>query len=440
MQIVADLHLHSKYSRAVSKNMTLPIMAKMAQIKGIDLLSTGDFTHPDWFATLQEELVEENQGIYYVKNQKEKGFARYVIGGEISCIYTQNGKGRRVHLIVLLPSLEIAQKVNTKLKEAGCNLRSDGRPITGLPVTRICEILFSVSLDIIVIPAHIWTPWFGVFGSKSGFDSLRESFGKYAEKIYAIETGLSSNPEMNWRIKELDSRAIVSFSDAHSPDKLGRELTVFSSDKKESFAYLDLKSALQSRGDWKIAKTIEFYPEEGKYHIDGHRACGVTQDPLKTKTVGNICLVCGKVLTLGVLGRVQQLADREINLKKKTDKFGVEVYSEKDLNRPPYQMLVTLKGIIAEVLVKGVGTQSVTNLYDKCIGELGSELDILTKLDLKLIEKTGGEKLAQAVKKVRVGDIFISPGFDGVFGVVSIWPKEGKTVISKTTNQMTLFK
>ncbi len=217
--IVADLHLHSKYSRAVSPQMDLSVMAKMAVIKGINFLATGDFTNPEWFLNLQDQLIEQNEGVYMVKNQEGTDVVRYIVGGEISCIFTQYGKGRRIHVIVLLPSLEIASKVRQEMERRGCNLRSDGRPIISLSIRQLCELLFTIDPSILVIPAHIWTPWFGVLGAKSGFDSLRECYGEYAENIFAVETGLSSNPEMNWKINELDNRSIVSFSDAHSPEK-----------------------------------------------------------------------------------------------------------------------------------------------------------------------------------------------------------------------------
>ncbi|NMC36556.1 DNA helicase UvrD [Candidatus Beckwithbacteria bacterium] len=436
MQLVADLHLHSKYSRAVSKNMTLPIMAKMAKVKGIDLLATGDFTHPLWIRELESQLEETKQGIYRVKSESEG--ALYILGTEISCIYSQGGKGRRIHILVFAPNLETVKKINEAMRNRGCNLMSDGRPIIGLSIIDLCKLLFGISEDIILIPAHVWTPWFGLLGSKSGFDSLRECCGTYAEKIYAVETGLSSDPAMNWRITEFDNRSIVSFSDAHSPDKLGRELTIFESKNKENFSYQDFKAALQKKGDWRIKETIEFYPEEGKYHVDGHAKCNIRQLPQETRSRGQMCHVCGKPLTLGVMGRVEQLASRDVEIVKKTDKQGITHYQAEQSGTNPYVMLVPLKEIIAEILEKGVNTKAVAILYDQLIDQFKSELAILREVDIKAIESVGGTKLGQAIAKVRSGDIVVEPGYDGVFGTVKIWGN-GATDNTPSQSQLGLF-
>ncbi|MGI5828321.1 MAG: endonuclease Q family protein [Patescibacteria group bacterium] len=433
MKVVADLHLHSKYSRAVSSKMTLPIMAEYAQIKGINLLSTGDFTHPEWVKELDSCLEEVASGMYKIGNTAEN--VRYILGTEISCIFTQGGKGRRIHLLVFAPNLKTVHKINLALKKKGCNLNSDGRPIIGLSAIELCETLFSISEEIVVIPAHIWTPWFGLLGSKSGFDSLRESCDKYAEKIYAVETGLSSDPAMNWKIAELNKRSIVSFSDAHSPEKLGRELTVFESSQSTELTYQSFAGALKGTGKWRIVYTIEFYPEEGKYHVDGHRLCGVWQLPHETRQKGKTCHVCGKPLTLGVLGRVEELAQgKKIIVEKKKDNNGVMFYHYS--SRPPYAMLVPLQEIVAEALQKGVKTKAVTKLYDVLVKRFGSELEVLMEVKTKDLMEYD-TKLAEAVKKVRSGDIFVQPGYDGVFGTVKIWSDGSKEVSSK--EQMYLF-
>ncbi|MDP4030728.1 MAG: endonuclease Q family protein, partial [Candidatus Beckwithbacteria bacterium] len=290
MQVVADLQLHSKYSRAVSPDMVIPIMAEWGEKKGIDLLATGDWTHPLWFKELEANLEEAGEGIYKLKNSTKK--TRFLLSGEISSIYTDGGKGRRVHTLFFAPSLEVVRKINEELVKRGANLLSDGRPIVGLSCQQLCEAVWGIDERVLVIPAHAWTPWFSLYGSKSGFDSIEACFGKYSDKIYAVETGLSSDPVMNWRIPDLDSRAIISSSDAHSPKKMGREATVFSGDLKGELTFTDIAGAIgerflgENKGRLKIAYTIEFYPEEGKYHYTGHRNCKVVQSPEETKKKG----------------------------------------------------------------------------------------------------------------------------------------------------------
>jgi uncharacterized protein (TIGR00375 family) len=433
MQIVADLHLHSKYSRAVSKHMDLEIMVQMAEIKGIDLLSCGDFTHPAWIDEIREKLKETERGVYKLNNNSK---VRYLLGTEISCIFTQGGKGRRIHTLVFAPSIEIVEKINKKLRERGCNFRSDGRPIIGLSLIELCRILFSIDENIVVIPAHVWTPWFGMLGSKSGFDSLRECYGDYAEKIYAIETGLSSDPSMNWQIEEFDNLSIVSFSDAHSPAKLGRELTIFESSGKNEFCYVDFMKALQKKGKWRISKTLEFYPEEGKYHIDGHRNCGVWQEPSKTKKIGRTCSVCGKILTLGVMGRVEELSrKKKIETEKKDINENCVYGSERKI---PYIKIVPLLEILSEALEKGVNTKTVKNKYDEMIKVFGTEIDILIKIPIKKI-KEWDSWIGGGIERVRRGQIYVRPGYDGVFGQVKIWRDEMAEKEDESKKQMTLF-
>lgn len=440
MRLVADLHLHSKYSRAVSQNMVLSVMAKMAKVKGIDLLATGDFTHPLWVKELDAQLEEVSAGIYEVRGGEKAGnLAQYILGTEISCIYSQGGRGRRIHVLVFAPNLEVVHKINEAMRQAGCNLLSDGRPIIGLSLIQLTELLFGIDEQVVVIPAHVWTPWFGLYGSQSGFDSLQEAFGDHADKIYAVETGLSSDPAMNWRIAELDGRAIVSFSDAHSPAKLGRELTVFIGRDKRSgkFTYRDFVQALKQARKEQIALTIEFYPEEGKYHYTGHRNCQVVQSPEETRKRGATCHVCGRPLTVGVIYRVDQLAGREIGeaLVKTQTQEGVCMY--KCDGRPPYMMLVPLLEILAEVFAMGQNTAKVQTEYDKLVGHFGSELQVLTKTSLDDLEKISGAKFAEAMGRVRRGDIFIAPGYDGIFGKVKIWGE--KEEVKRNEEQMSLF-
>ena len=426
--------------------MVLPTMAEMAEKKGIDLLATGDFTHPLWVKELESQLQETAEGIYILKGDGNKNRkARYILGTEISCIYSQGDKGRRVHVLVFAPNLEIVHKINQAMKERGCNLMSDGRPIIGLSVVELCQLLFEIDKDIVVIPAHVWTPWFSLYGSKSGFDSLEECFGKYAGRIFVVETGLSSDPAMNWRIKELDNRSIVSFSDAHSPAKLGRELTVFKrlpggrGQGQENFSYQDFRGTLRQKGDWRIACTIEFYPEEGKYHYTGHRNCQIIQDPEETRKKGTTCPVCGRPLTIGVMHRVGQLAGREIKeveIQTKRTDTGVRLISCP--SRPAYIMLVPLLEVLGEVFEKGVSTVKVQTEYDRLVNQFGSELKILTKISLADLESISGPKLREAVEKVRKGDIFITPGYDGVFGTVKIWGKEEEEKRA-SKEQMSMF-
>ena len=471
MKIVADLHLHSKYSRAVSPQMEPRIMAQWAFQKGIDLIATSDWTHPLWLKELEGSLEETGEGIFRLKgslnrrlksaNTKKKQEPRFILSTEISSIYSQGGKGRRIHNLVYIPSFATAHKINDELKRRGCNLMSDGRPIIGLSSIELAELVWSVDEDCLIIPAHCWTPWFALYGSKSGFDSIEECYGKFSDRIYAIETGLSSDPAMNWRIKDLETRSIVSFSDAHSPAKLGREATVFQKKTKnqkpktkntnlnmKKFSFNDLAGAIKQdkNSDWEIAYTIEFHPEEGKYHYTGHRNCGVKHSPEETKSKGTTCSVCGRALTLGVMHRVEELAgyDEFKPLKKESEAGLIGYYHPKDKSRPPYVMLVPLMEILAESFNIGVQSQRVKNEYENLTKNLGSEFDILTSIKIEEIKSLAGEKAAQGVQKARKGDIVIDPGFDGVFGTVKIWSpektgkEEDKDLLS-AKEQMSLF-
>ena len=304
MEYVADLHLHSKYSRAVSPNMVLPQMALWAKKKGINILSTGDWTHPLWFREIKDQLVEGEQGLFKLKNSDDKSKdLQFLLSVEISSIYSQGGRGHRIHNLVFSPSFETAEKINKELVKRGGNLASDGRPIIGLSSIQLLELIRSIDENVLLIPCHAWTPWFSLYGSNSGFDSIEEAFGNYAKYIYGVETGLSSDPFMNWQISELKNRSILSFSDAHSLMKMGREATVFvpkddppvgGSNDNGKITFNDIVSAIKKEeaAKFKIGYTIEFYPEEGKYHYNGHRNCQVVQTPQETKEKGKICPVC----------------------------------------------------------------------------------------------------------------------------------------------------
>lgn len=414
MKVIADLHLHSKYSRAVSQQMVIPEMAQWAKKKGINLIAIPDWTHPLGLREIKENLTEVGEGIF--QNKGEAREVSFLLSTEISSIYKQGGQSRRIHNQILAPSLAVAEKINEALRNRGANLLSDGRPIVGLSSIEICDLVFSISPDCLIIPNHAWTPWFSLYGSQSGFDSIQECFGQFTDQIFAIETGLSSDPSMNWRIKELDNRSIVSFSDAHSPSKIGREATVFEIEGRLS--YPAIRKAIQEK---RIVSTVEFYPEEGKYHYTGHRKCGVVQSPAETKKLGATCPVCGKSLTVGVMHRVEELASRP------------EGYQPK--NRPFYQMLVPLQEIISEALKVGVSSQSVQSEYHRLVTELESEFNVLLNTKIKSLVKVAGEKIAEGVKKVREGDLVIDPGYDGVFGTVKIWGKKEK----ETKKQLSLF-
>ena len=303
MKFAADFHIHSRYSRATSPSINLPNLDSWAKIKGIKVLGTGDFTHPGWFDEIKKELEPAESGLFKLKKQDSK--TRFILTSEISCIYSQGGRVRKIHIIVFAPSFKAVEKINLKLGEIG-NLKSDGRPILGLNAKELVKIVLEADENCMVVPAHAWTPWFSVFGSKSGFDSLEECFGEYTKYIYAIETGLSSDPAMNWRLSQLDKITLISNSDSHSLAKIGREANVFDTE----LDYDAITEIIKNHDNKKFLYTIEFFPEEGKYHYDGHRDCNLSLKPEQSKKYNNICPRCGKPLVIGVLNRVEELADR----------------------------------------------------------------------------------------------------------------------------------
>lgn len=448
MEFVADLHLHSKYSRAVSRDMILPVMAEWGKRKGIDILTTGDWTHPLWFREIRGQLEEAGEGVYKLKsetrnpkletnpnNQKSKIQKQkepvFLLTVEVSSIYSQGGKLRRIHNLIFAPSFEIAEKINKELARRGVNLMSDGRPIMGLSSRDLIELVLGVDKRALLIPCHAWTPWFSLYGSNSGFDSIEECFGDYSKYIYAVETGLSSDPAMNWKIAELSNRSILSFSDAHSPAKMGREATVFRIKNEElrmknyQISYNDIAGAIkQAAGsNLEIGYTIEFYPEEGKYHYTGHRNCKVVQSPEQTAKNGTTCPVCGRNLTVGVEHRVQELAKEggSIKYEIRNDENGVKWIHDANGKRPPYVSLVPLLEIIAEALSSTTSSQRVKDLYDQLTKSLGTEVAILLRTPISDIERHAGAHVAEGIKKVRERNIVVIPGYDGVYGVVKIW-------------------
>lgn len=427
MHFVSDLHLHSKYSRAVSPNMTLPVMAQNAMIKGIDILTASDFTHPLWFKEIQTQLEDAGGGMYRLTGDSPYKKIIFLLSTEISSIYKQNDKLRRIHNLIFVPSLEVAEKVNKELVKRGCNLSADGRPIVGLSSKALLELILSIDDRSYLIPCHIWTPHFGIYGSASGFDSLEEAFGELAPQIHGIETGLSSDPDMNWQVTELKNRTILSFSDAHSAPKMAREATVFDLEAptydniSRAIKYYALKDEKN-----KIAYTLEFYPEEGKYHFSGHRNCKVIFGPEEVREKGSICPVCRKRLTEGVFMRVAQLSSPDLfgRAEEKMNTHGLKWYQDKSHLQPPYVKLVPLLEIVAEGMDSTVNSQKAKNMFAKLCTELQSEIEVLLRAPLDAIEKVAGWKITEAVKKVREGNIAIDPGFDGEFGKVRIWTDE----------------
>ena len=424
MEFVADLHLHSKYSRAVSKDMNLENMAIWASKKGLDIVSATDWTHPLWFRELTQQLEEAEDGLFKLKDSSYN--TRFLLSVEISSIYTQKGKVHRIHNLVWSPSFSTSEKISKELINRGCNLSSDGRPIIGLSSTSLAELVFSIDSMAMIIPCHIWTPWFSLYGANSGFDLIEDCFGEYSKFIYGVETGLSSDPFMNWQIKELENRSILSFSDAHSMAKMGREATIFSSidkNSKEKISYKDITDAIKKTSKkFKIGYTLEFYPEEGKYHYTGHRNCNFVQTPQNTRKEGNICPVCKKPLTIGVMYRVEELAKEKFSKESsKINPNGVKWIIDEKKIHPPFVKLVPLLEIVAESLSSTVSSQRVLGVYNELCKKFGSELNVLLKTQVSDIEKEGGEKIADGVKRVRGGNIVILPGYDGVYGVVKIW-------------------
>ncbi len=372
--------------------MDLPEMSRWAAAKGIGLLGTGDVIHPSWIRSLERRLrPTQEEGIYLYRG------TRFLLTGEISCIWRQDGRGRRIHLLYLVPSLAQAKKIQRELGRLG-NIASDGRPILGTSARRAAEAIWEASEKTLIVPAHIWTPWYSLFGSKSGFDRLETCLGEHAGRIAAVETGLSSDPAMNRRVAALDGLSLLSFSDAHSPSRLGREATIF--DVPElSFSALD--RAIRGRGG--CVETIELYPEEGKYFYDGHRGCGVALSPREARARAGRCPVCGKPLTLGVLHRVEDLADR-------AEPAGL----------PCSRHIVPLVEVIAQALGQRSGTKRVQSAYAELIRGVGDEYSILFDRSFNEIERVAGTGVAKAIVRVRRGSVVIEPGYDGVYGKVRI--------------------
>lgn len=428
MQLIVDLHLHSHYSRATSKDANIEGLYKWGKIKGITVLGTGDFTHPEWFAELREKLEPAEQGLFRLREDiaaeidaslpesVRKNTIRFVLTVEISNIYSKGGKVRKLHNVIIVPDFETASAINAQLERIG-NLKADGRPILGLDSKELLRITVDTNKKNLFIPAHIWTPWFSMFGSKSGFDTVEEAFEELAPEIKAIETGLSSDPFMNWRLSQLDRMAIVSNSDAHSPQKLGREATVIDA----FMAYDDIINAIKTN-DKRLVGTIEFFPAEGKYHYDGHRVCDVRFTPRETKEHNGICPKCGKPLVIGVDHRVDDLADRANSYQPQSHKT--------------VEYIIPLPEIIAEIKGVGVGSKRVQEEYAKVYSTFGDEFSILRSVELSKIRENGFPELASCVERMRNGDVKIEPGYDGVYGVITLFSNEAER--TEVSDQMSL--
>lgn len=416
MKFIADFHIHSKYSRATSKQMDLENLDKWAKIKGIKVLGTGDFTHPEWFKGLKEKLEPAQAGLFKIKGGGSDG-TRFILTSEISCIYSKAGRVRKIHILVFAPSFDIVEKINTHLGWIG-NLKADGRPILGLDAKELAKIVLNISKDCLVVPGHIWTPWFSLFGSRSGFDSIEECFEEFSKYIYAGETGLSSDPKMCWRWSALDKITLISNSDSHSPRKIGREANVFDTD----LSYPAIVSAIKEKDPQKFLYTIEFFPQEGKYHYDGHRACDICLAPQQSKKYNNICPNCGRPLTLGVAHRVDELADRKKSTKPK--------------GAIPFRNLIPLEEIIAESLGVGTGTKKVEAEYKNLIEKLDNEFTVLLEASQPDLQNATLPEIAEAVIRVRQGKVQIEPGYDGVYGKIKIFSQAEK---KDSIRQKTLF-
>ncbi|MGE5196917.1 MAG: endonuclease Q family protein, partial [Deltaproteobacteria bacterium] len=396
MEFIADFHIHSKYSRATSKDMDVEHIAEWAKLKGITLMGTGDFTHHLWLEELKYKLEDLGNGLFKYKD------VHFILTAEISSIYSKNGRGYRIHNLIFCPSFKSVDKINTALSRYG-NLASDGRPIIGMDAQELARVVLDIDGNCMIVPGHIWTPWFSLFGSMSGFDRIQDCFEDQTSNIFALETGLSSDPAMNWRLSALDKFTLVSNSDSHSPSKIGREANVFNCE----LSYGTIREVLKSKDKTKFLYTIEFFPEEGKYHFDGHRLCGVRFSPEETKAHNTKCPKCGKQVTVGVMNRVEKLADRPAGYRPS--------------NAIDFRNLIPLEEIIAQA--KGLSPTSVAveRDYRAFLAKFGTEFDILIAATAQELLKGLPKRVADGVLKVRQGKVSIQAGFDGEYGKISLF-------------------
>ncbi len=478
MRIIADLQIHSKYSRACSQDLNPANIGLWADKKGIGIVGTGDFTHPKWLLELKENLEEAKPGLYRLRSSnlsstlpsKGEGVPRamFMLTAEVSSIYKQGDKVRRVHNVIFAPNFAAVDRIISGLEKAGANLKADGRPIMGVHCDTLVKIVKEASSEAEVIPAHAWTPHFGLFGSLSGFDSIEEAFGDQSKYIFAIETGLSSDPKMNWQISKLDNITLVSNSDAHSLRKIGREANVFEVDEKK-LSYAEIIRIIKNKDPKEFLFTIEFFPEEGKYHLDGHADCKFSCQPSQTKKLKGICPVCGKKLLVGVLSRVDDLADREFGFIPP--------------RAIPYKSVIPLEEIIAETLGVGVQSKKVMAMYEQMVkrttpsaiadtppivggeapqlslddtrssppgtggvpaeggggGRLYGEFAILLEMPEDQIARISSADIAASILRVRSGQVRVEGGYDGVFGKIHLFEEGEREKILKKPKQASLF-
>ncbi|MDP8259791.1 MAG: endonuclease Q family protein [Candidatus Gygaella obscura] len=411
MQFIADFHIHSKYSRATSRDMNVDNIAHWAKLKGINLMGTGDFTYHLWIEELKSKLEDTANGLFQYNG------VNFILTSEISCIYSKNKRTYRVHILIFAPDFKTVEKINSTLANYG-NIASDGRPILGMDVQDIARIIFDINENCFLVPAHIWTPWFSMFGSMSGFDRIEDCFGEFTDRIHCIETGLSSDPAMNWRLSRLDNISFISNSDSHSPAKIGREANIFDCDMN----YREIMDVLKKKDKNRFLYTIEFFPQEGKYHYDGHRNCKINFSPQQSREHKNICPVCKKPLTIGVMNRVEQLADREEGF---VPKIAI-----------PYKSLIPLQEIIAEAKSVKSMTKLVMQEYMGLVSRFKSEFNILLNTSKKDLMNATSPRIAEGVMRVREGRVSITPGHDGEYGIIKIF-QEGEK--EKNDEQLNLF-
>jgi DNA helicase II / ATP-dependent DNA helicase PcrA len=421
MKFIADLHIHSRFSRATARNLDPENIYMAARTKGLTVVGTGDFTHPAWLAELMDKLVPAEQGLFKLKDELEstceaqlripvKRPVRFMLSAEISNIYKKDGATRKIHHLVFLQGFSDVKKFNTRLSEIG-NLKSDGRPILGLDSKDLLDITLETGPGAFLVPAHIWTPWFSLYGYKSGFDSMRECFEDLSDHVFAVETGLSSDPPMNWRVPDLDGITLISNSDAHSLATLGREATIFNTELSYDAIYQAIKSGDPDR----FLGTLEFFPEEGKYYQDGHRKCNVCFTPRQSRKENLKCPVCGQELTLGVQHRVEALAKRE--------------YGEKPERTHPFYSLIPLSEILSELLGVGPKSKKVCSAYEQAIQMMGPELDILLDASKEALSNTGVMMLDEAVLRMRQGRVHLQPGYDGEYGRVTVFTPQERDLL-----------
>lgn len=394
---IADFHIHSRFSRATSANMDIESLAVFAKEKGIDLLGTGDFTHPEWLQELKEKLTPLDNGLLKCND------TNFILTTEVANVYFERGRTRKIHNLIFAQDFTVVERLNRRLAKFG-DLRVDGRPTLDLSSKDLVEMVLGISSNCLIIPAHIWTPWFSLFGANSGFDAIEECFGELTEYIYGLETGLSSDPKMNWRLSSLDRFLLTSNSDAHSPSRIGREANLFDGE----MTYDGIITAFKDKRSMRL--TTEFFPEEGKYHYDGHRRCGVRFSPKESIAKGNLCPVCGRRVTIGVMHRVEELADRE------------EGYVPEGVIS--FKHLIPLEEIISEAIGKGVGTVAVESEYKRIIQHFGSEFRVLLDLEEEELREFVPQKILKGIMKVRRGEVDIQPGYDGEYGKISIFRNE----------------